>query len=353
MSQYDYDLAVIGGGSAGSTGAKFGVMRNKKVALIERDKLGGTCLNYGCDPTKALLHAAEDLLCRRKSQSLDPTHDLEEKEWQNAMGRVRRLIDSIRGGSHEDAVERQQSRGIDVHLADAAFEDEHTIRLEDKSITAEKILIAPGMRPSVPPVDGLASTGYITNVQAVSLESLPSSLAIIGAGFIGVEFSQIFRRFGVEVTVLEMAPRIMLPADGEITDKLREYLEGEGIQFKLGVEISKVSKQGSQKKITYKCDDEEHSLEVDEILVAAGRRPATDSLELDKAGIEQKRGLIQVSDILQTSQEHIFAAGDVSGYPPFTHVAAPQGKLAVFNAFCQNPIPFNGTAIPAAAFTHP
>ncbi len=347
MVNYAYDLIVIGGGSAGSTAAKFAAKRELKVALIEHDKLGGTCLNYGCDPTKALLNAAQPYKDQKPDEPL-------QEVWSQAVARINVLIDEIRGGSHDDAVQRQTDRGIDVILGQARFTDPHTIQVNEKQITARKILIATGMEPAIPPIDGLENVRYITNREAVQLDSLPESLAIIGGGFIGVEFSQIFRRFGVEVTILELAPRILMKADGEVSAQLQQSLEDEGVQFMLEVEIKSVEQKDREITIKYTKDNEERTLQVESLLIAAGRRPALDALSLEKAGLKTDDGSLVVDDTLQTNVLHIYAAGDVSGYPPFTHVASPQGKMAVFNAFCsEEPMRFDDNAIPAAVFIDP
>jgi pyruvate/2-oxoglutarate dehydrogenase complex dihydrolipoamide dehydrogenase (E3) component len=347
MVSYDYDIIVIGGGSAGSTAAKFAAKRDLKVALIERDKLGGTCLNYGCDPTKAFLHAARNLKDRELQEPL-------QEEWGHVVIRVRELIDEIRGGSHDDAVQRQSNRGIDVILGQARFVDPHTLTVGEKTISAEKILVATGMEPAVPPIDGLDKIKYLTNREAVSLDSLPVSIAIIGGGFIGVEFSQIFRRFGVDVTILELAPRILMKADGEVSDALQQSLEDEGIRFILNTDIQRVDQDKNGIRVSYVKDDKAQSITVESLLVATGRRPALDELSIEKAGLEIEEGSLKVESTLQTNVPHIYAAGDVSGYPPFTHVAAPQGQMAVFNAFCSSePMRFDDTAIPAAVFTDP
>lgn len=353
MDMKTYDLIIIGGGSAGSTAAKTAVRADKQVAMVERDKLGGTCLNYGCDPTKALLHiAGQRHFLLSQNPAVNP--DLQEGlGWSDALERVQGLINAFRGGSHEDAIARQKKRGVDFYSGTGRFLDAHTLEVAEEKLWGDQFIIATGMQAVAPPIQGLEQSGFITNREAVSLKTLPDSLAIIGAGFVGIEFAQMFQRFGVQVSVFDQVGAIVPNADGALSGEIQALLEEEGVCFELNAEILSVQKVGQGKKVAWSQKGDVVSAVFDEVLVAAGRVPAVEGLCLEKAGVEMCKGGVRVNSNLRTTCEHIWAAGDVTGYPPFTHVAAPQGKLAAANAFCQVPETFDAKAIPSCLFTDP
>lgn len=353
MAGRTYDLVVIGGGSAGSTAAKKAAKDGRRVALVERDLLGGTCLNYGCDPTKALLHTAHLLYQARNASPYGIRIPRAELDWNRARARVREVVESIRGGSHEEAIARQQERDIDVYLGDGRFEDPHTVRAGEAMIRGERVLIATGSSAMVPPIDGLEAAGYITNRDAVWLDQLPASVAVLGAGPVGVEFAQMFARFGASVTLVEMTPAILPADDTELSGLLTHYLRQEGITVELGATVERVERHEGRRRLCWQRDSCEQWCEADTVLLAAGRTPNVDGLDLEAAGIEASDGHIDVDETLRTSQPHVWAAGDVLGAYPFTHVASRQGRLACQNSFDDSPEPFDYAAVPWVTYTHP
>jgi len=239
---------------------------------------------------------------------------------------------------------------------EARFLSPHEISVSgyDNTFSAERILVATGSETLIPPIEGLNEAGYITNVEAVSLPTLPRRMAIAGGGAIGIEFAQLFRRFGVEVTVLERGANILDTEDRELADKLCTLLTEEGIKLETNAEVKRVQRNGDCKRLTVQCkEQDQEELEVDELLIAVGRRPAFDSLDLGAAGVETHKKGIVVDQTLRTTVPHIWAAGDVASPYQFTHVASEQGKLAVQNAFSSNPLPFDDRAIPWGIFTYP
>lgn len=206
----------------------------------------------------------------------------------------------------------------------------------------------------MPPIEGLKEAGFITNVEAVSLPKLPRRLAVLGGGPIGIEFAQIFRRFGVEVTVVERSPHILDTEDRELAEMLGKLLGEEGIRLKTGLELTRVRRDNSGKHLALKDKDgKEESLTVDEILVAVGREPALESLDLEVAGVKTGKEGIKVDRHLRTSIAHIWAAGDITGGYQFTHVAYEQGKVAAHNAFAAEPASFDERVIPWVTYTYP
>jgi dihydrolipoamide dehydrogenase len=354
MPKQAYDLLVIGAGAAGSTAASNAAQNGTRVALVERDSIGGTCLNYGCDPTKTLIHIAGMLYRARHADQFGLRISEASFEWDSVISWVHQAINRIRGGTSEEAARELSQKGIDVLKGEAAFVSPHELSVAGTSVYAQRIIIATGGENIIPPIEGLKEVGYITNVEAVSLPRLPKRLAIVGGGAIGIEFAQLFHRFGVEVTVLEHSPALLDNEDRELADTVCTILTREGLRLETHVELQRVQRDPSGKCLTIRCENhEEEQLVVDEILLAIGRRPALASLQLEKAGVKTSKKGIEVDATLRTSVAHIWAAGDVIGGLQFTHVAYEQGKLVAHNAFAQEPQPFENRVIPWVTYTDP
>lgn len=354
MANQEYDLLVIGAGAAGSTAASTAAADGKRVALVERDKIGGTCLNYGCDPTKTLIYIADLLYKAHHAERFGLRIGEANFDWNSVLSWVQQAQNRIRGGTTEEAAASLAQKGIEVLVGEAAFLSPYELSSAGKVFSASQIIIATGDENIVPPIDGLDDIGYITNVQAVSLPTLPRRLAILGGGAIGMEFAQLFHRFGVEVTVLEHGPVLLDKEDRELADELCSLLSNEGLRLETGVELRRVQRDPEGKCLTIRCSErEEEQLVVDEILLAIGRKPSLSALQLEKAGVETSKKGIVVDATLRTSQPHIWAAGDVTGALQFTHVAYEQGKLAAQNAFAQAPQPFDDHVIPWVTYTNP
>ena len=290
MAKNEYDLIVIGAGGAGSTAATTAAAMGKRVALIERDKLGGTCLNYGCDPTKTLLHTAHLLYHAQHASALGLRIPQAEADWPAVQAHVRQVQEIIRGGTPEQARAGIAAQGIDLFMGDAVFTSPYEIRVNGEILRGKRFIIATGTVAFIPDIEGLSETGYITNVEAVSLPELPKRLVVIGGGPIGLEFAQIFSRFGVQVVVLEREKQPLPREDPELAMALCSQLIAEGIRLEFGAEVRcgeierawqtySRSRQGGK--------DEE--LVADQLLVAVGRRPALDTLNLEAAGVQYYR----------------------------------------------------------------
>jgi len=351
-----YDLLVIGAGAAGGSAAHTAAAQEARVIQVERDKIGGTCLNYGCDPTKTLLHIAQELYRARQSTKfgLSLSSSSVSVEWPQVLTYVQGVVTSMRGGDLQQASEQLRQEGIEFIAGEARFLSPHEVVVGDQHITAERAILAVGCQPLVPDIDGLHETGFITNVQAVSLPALPERLAILGGGAIGIEFAQIFQRFGVQVAVLEKHSQILSTEDQELANLLSKLLTHEGIKLLVDVELQQVQKTSEGKQLIYRSAREgEQTMVVDEILVALGRRPALENLGLETIGVKTTNKGIEVDPTLRTSVPHIWAAGDVATSFQFTHVANEQGALAARNAFATQPAPFALRAIPWVTFTDP
>jgi len=354
LAKEEYDLIIIGAGAAGSSAVNTVAKNGKRVALVERNLLGGTCLNYGCDPTKTLLHSAYLLYQAHRANRYGLRIPSATYEWKDVQERVQQVIRDLRGGTLEEAQANLERQGIDVLHGEASFVSPNEVLIAGQSIFAKQIIIATGCETIVPPMKGLKETGFITNVQAVALPALPRRLAVIGGGSIGIEFAQLFHRFGVDVSVLEHGPTILDKEDRELATNLCEMLTEEGIRLKTNTEIKQVQLDGASKKLTLRCDERaEEELIVDEILLAIGRRPFLKSLHLEAAGVQTNEKGVIVNATLRTTVPHIWAAGDVASKYQFTHVASKQGELAAHNAFAREPQSFDDRVIPWVTFTSP
>ena len=351
---YDYDLLVIGAGAAGSTAASTAAQNGMRVALVERDKIGGTCLNYGCDPTKAMIHIAGLLYHARHADQFGLRISEAKVDWTSVLSWVHQVQLRIRGGTSEEAAAQLSQKGIHVLPGEATFVSPHVFTIAGKTISADRIIVAPGSQEVIPPIEGLNEAGFITNVEAVSLPTLPNRLAVVGGGAIGIEFAQMFHRFGVEVTVLERSSIILDKEDREVADTLCSLLEKEGLRLETSAELKCVQRDAQGKCLTIRRGERaEEQLMVDEILLAIGRQPSLAALHLEKAGVKTSKKGIEVDATLRTNVPRIWAAGDVTGGLQFTHVAYEQGKLAAHNAFAQEPQAFDDRVIPWVTFSDP
>lgn len=347
-----FDLIVIGAGGAGSTVAGEAVNRGARVAMMEKWKVGGTCLNVGCDPTKTLVRSAQVLHLARHEERFGIHAENVHANWPAVMDRVERVIDTIRGGDSDKNV---RESGVHLYKGEGHFVSPHEVEVNGEVLWAEKIVIATGANERIPAIDGLAEAGFITNVEAVSLPELPKSMAIVGGGVIGCEFAQIFARFGVDVTILGSSDRLLPREDEALTTRLEAVLRREGIDVQTGVRVKQVTMDGNLKCLTGLLDGKpvEHC-QVEQILVATGRSPVLDPLKLDHAGVEATPKGIPVDDQLRTNVPHIWAVGDATGLYPFTHVADYQARIAEHNAMSgQAPQLADYTAVPWTTFTDP
>ena len=354
MAKVDYDLLVIGAGAAGSSAVTTIEKNGRRVALVERNLLGGTCLNYGCDPTKTLLHVARLLYQANHAGRYGLRIPTAMFEWKDVQAWVQQVIKRLRGGTLEEAHTSLTRQGIDLLHGEATLVAPNEVLIAGRAISATHIIIATGSETVVPPIEGLKEAGYITNIEVVALPTLPHSLAIIGGGTIGIEFAQIFHRFGVKVTVLERGPTILDQEDRELAELLCKLLTEDGIRLETNAELKRVQRDGGRKRLTVRCGQQaEEEMVVDEILIAVGRHPSFESLHLEAVGVKTTSKGIVVDATLRTSVPNIWAAGDVASEYQFTHVASEQGKLAAHNAFARDPQPFDERIIPWATFTNP
>jgi pyruvate/2-oxoglutarate dehydrogenase complex dihydrolipoamide dehydrogenase (E3) component len=346
-----YNLVVIGAGSAGLVAAIGAAGLGAKVALIERHHLGGDCLNVGCVPSKTVIRSAKALGEIARADRLGVYVDGVRVDFGQVMERMRRVRAEL---SAHDSVHRVTKLGIDMYLGDAKFTGKNTIAMNGQTLHFSKAVIATGSRPAAPPIPGLADIGYLTNEKVWDLTILPPRLAVIGAGPIGAELAQAFRRFGSEVTIFDVIPRLLGREDEDAANVIRCIFAAEGINLALGAAIDQVSRQGEAKQITYRLNDVAYTLMVDEILVAAGRLPNLEMLDLEAAGVVYDKRGVEVDDTLRTSNPDIYAAGDVASRFQFTHTADATARMVLQNAlFPGAKKKLSDLIIPWAIYTDP
>lgn len=324
-----FDLVIIGGGVAGLVSASGAARLGARVALVESVSLGGDCLRSGCVPTKRLVRSAKVAsLARRAAEFGIDTAEVR-VDFPRVMELMRKAQAKV--GEH-DSPERFRKMGVELFFGKGQFASPHSFLLNGEEITARKFIISTGSSPAVASIEGLGEA-CLTNETALKLERLPGSLAILGGGPIGIEFSQIFARLGSKVTVFERRDRILPREDKELSDMLIEILASDGIKVELGAGIRSVRRDGGKKIINSSSSGKEASIAVDEVMAAMGRAPNVEGLGLDKAGVAyDRRAGIRVDSRLRTSQPHIYGAGDVAGPFAFTHVAEYQSGIALGNA---------------------
>ncbi len=354
MAHKKYEMIVIGAGAAGSGVASSAAKQGKRVLQIEKDNLGGTCLNYGCDPTKTLLNIAGQLHQALNAEALGLHIPEADFSWPRVQEHLHQVVDQLRGGDFEQGKKQLQESGIDVIRGEAHFVSPKAVMVNGETIEGDSFVICVGSQTVVPSIEGLKETGYLTNVEAIWLSHLPRSMAILGGGANGIEFSQLFHRFNVSITTIDSGPRILDKEDAELAEILQKTLRDEGLRLLTNTQLTKVRRAPEGKILTLKHKDgSEQELVVDEILIASGRAPKIEALNLEAAGVQTEKGAVKVDEHQRTNVPHIWAAGDVTNMLPFTHVASEQGRIAGHNAFSDKLHSFTDLTIPWVMYTDP
>ncbi|MFQ5639731.1 MAG: FAD-containing oxidoreductase [bacterium] len=329
-----FDAIIIGTGQAGPSLAARLAAAGKKTAIIERQKFGGTCVNTGCIPTKTLVASAHAAHIARRAADFGVMID---SPIRVDMKKVKARKDSISGQSNK-GVESwlKNTENLTVYEGHARFEDSNTIRVGDELLQAEKIFINVGSRASVPP--DFEEVDYLTNSSMMEVDFLPQHLVIVGGSYIGLEFGQMYRRFGSEVTIIEMGPRLIQREDEDISASVKEILENEGINFRLNAECISAKKRGDKVVVDVDCESGDRQVEGSHLLLAVGRHPNTNDLGLDKAGVEtDARDYVVVDDQLRTNVPNIWALGDCNGKGAFTHTTYNDYEIVAANLLDKDP----------------
>jgi pyruvate/2-oxoglutarate dehydrogenase complex dihydrolipoamide dehydrogenase (E3) component len=353
MSNYDFDIGILGGGAAGLTVASGASQFGAKTLLVEKEKaLGGDCLHYGCVPSKTLIKTAHVYHTIRNASKYGlPDVMVKPVDFKEVALRIQSVISKIQ---KHDSEERFCSLGVKVEFGDAEFSDEHSITIGGKTYSAKKWLIATGSSPMVPPIEGLDNTSYITNKDIFSLECLPKSMIVIGAGPIAIEMAQSFNRLGTTVSVIQRSGQILSKEDKDMADDVMRVMESEGVTFHLNTAILSTKDLVVGKKVIIKKKDGNTlSLKAEQILVALGRQTNVEGLGLDGISMKYDNKGIPVDSRMRTSHDHVYAAGDVTGKYQFTHAAGYEGGVVLSNAVLHLPKKADYTYLPWCTYADP
>ena len=340
---FNYDLIVVGAGAGGLTSSISARGFGKSVLLIEKDKPGGECTWSGCVPSKGLINIAKEVHCAKKYADFIP-------DTRKALNGVRDAIARVYAHETPEILEEQ---GINYIQGEAKFVDKNTVSVGGNTFKGKNIIIGTGSSPFVPPIEGLDKVSYLTNENLFTLEELPKSMIILGGGAVGVEMAQALSRLGVEVNLVEMMENILFREDQELATILRERLVEEGVHIHIGTKAVKVEGTLDGIKLFTEKDGMAGEIEADSILVAVGRKANVDGLNLEKAEIEYTPKGIVVDKHLQTSNNNVYAVGDVAGPYQFSHMANYQGIIAVQNALTPLNKSVDYTHVTWCTFTEP
>jgi len=342
------DLVIIGGGPGGLVVASVAAQAGLRVTLIEKtEQLGGDCLHAGCVPSKTLIHMAQIAQSARKGVATGLLSAMPGIDFGKAIDQVEQVVDRIQ---QYDDPERFRSYGCEVHFGEARFINPHQVTVDEEIITGRRFVIATGSMPAIPPIPLLEQTGFDTNETIFKRRSLPGHLAVIGGGPVGVELAQAFSRLGSEVTVIEVAERLLLHEDSQTSSLLQHALETEGIRIITDALVSGVRREGDARQIALA---DGRTVECERILIATGRRPVVHGLGLEEAGVAFGRQGIEVDRRLRSSQKHIYAVGDVCGPYHFTHMAEYQAGIALANIVFRTPKKTDYRVVPRVVYTDP
>lgn len=346
-----YHLVVIGAGAGGLVSAIGAASVGARVAIIERYLLGGDCLNVGCVPSKSVIRSSRVVHEIAGAAPYGVTGmGSPRADFGEVMRRMRRMRAQI---SPNDSAQRLTGLGIDVFLGDASFADSRNVTVGGKRLRFKKAVIASGGRPMVPPVPGLEETGYLTNETIFNLTERPQAVLFLGGGPIGSELAQAFRRLGSEVTVVARDPHFLPREDDDAAQVLHRQFEREGIRFYFEAVLDRVERVNGKKRVTVAGKEGPFAVDVDEIVVAAGRTANVETLNLKSAGVTLENGLVKVNDTLRTANRRIYAVGDVCLRLQFTHLSGTTGALVVQNALFRGRKKWTDLVVPWCTYTDP
>ena len=330
MSKYDYNIIVIGAGSGGLVSAYIAAAVKAKVALIEKHKMGGDCLNTGCVPSKALLRSAKMLSYAKRAKEFGFNSATVDFDFANVMERVQKITATV---APHDSVERYSQLGVECLTGEARIVAPQKVEVNGKMLTARSIIVATGARPLVPPIPGLDQIDYLTSDNVWNLRERPQRLVVLGGGPIGAEMAQAFARLGSEVTIIEMAPHLLVREDSEVIELVTQRFRDEGITVLTEHKVKSFSSTDRQKILTCEHDGKDVEISFDRVIVALGRKANVKGFGLEELGVKlSPRKTIEADAFLETNIPNLYVCGDVTGPFQFTHIAAHQAWYASVNA---------------------
>jgi dihydrolipoamide dehydrogenase len=342
------DIVVIGGGPAGYVAAIHAAHLGARVALVEKDRLGGTCLNRGCIPTKALARSAEVLLETRRAKDFGIEADSIRIDFPGIMAHKSRSVSQLVSGVEQ----LMKANKIRVCRGEGRILSPHLVKVHDEEIVTRKVIIATGSESTPLAIPGADLPGVLTTDDILELTELPQSLVVIGGSHVGVEFASIFNTLGTKVTIVKRRPLRLEPVDEEIGRRFAQSLPRQGIEVKIGAAVKAIEKKEAILRVVWDTAEGEQRADGQMVLMATGRAPYTDGLNLSELGIQMDRGAIRVDECLETNIKDVFAVGDVLGENMLAHVASYEGEVAVENALGRSR-QVDYRAVPNCIFTHP
>jgi pyruvate/2-oxoglutarate dehydrogenase complex dihydrolipoamide dehydrogenase (E3) component len=349
-----YDLIVIGSGQCGNPLAAAFFAKGKRVAVIERDAVGGTCVNYGCTPTKTMVASAEVAHLARRAREFGVDTGEVTVDMRAVMERKRGIVAAARGSS-----EKKYRNDIDLLRGTGFFTGPKQVRVQLKEggvrdVTADIVVIDTGLSPALPDVAGIEAVPHLDNVSIMELERLPEHLLVLGGGYVGLEFAQMFRRFGSEVTVIQHGPQLLAGEDADVAEEIASLLREDGIKILLETQVTTASAEGKDIRLIVSGGCETRTIAGSDLLIATGRKPNTDALNLAAAGIAtDERGFIPVNERLETVVPGVFAVGDVNGGPAFTHISYDDFRILKRNLLDGGNRLTTGRQLPYCLFIDP
>jgi len=342
------DIVVIGGGPGGYVAAIHAAHLGAKVALVEKDKLGGTCLNRGCIPTKALVRSAEVLREAKRATDFGLEIPVVNVNFPEIMARKSNVVDKLVSGVEQ----LMKSNKISVYRGTGRILSPQLVKVNDEEITAKKIVIATGSETTLLPIPGLDLPGVLTTDDILELKELPESLVVIGGSHVGVEFASIFNELGTKVTIVKRRPLRLEPVDEEIGRRFAQTLPRRGIEVKIGAAVKAIKRNGTVLKVVWDTPEGEQGVEGQMVLMATGRQPFTEGLGLSELGIRMDGRAIVVNEHLETNVDGVYAIGDVLAKSMTAHVASYEGEVAAENALGR-PRKVDYRAVPSVVYTYP
>ena len=353
---HEYQAIVIGSGQGGNPLCAALAGAGLRTALIERQHVGGTCINEGCTPTKTMVASARVAYLARRGADYGVHAENLRIDMERVRLRKRDIVNSFRNGSQSRL---EKTANLDLIFGEARFTGKKSlaVRLNDggeSELTGEKIFINAGARPSVPPIEGLKKVPFLNSTSIMELDAVPEHLVVLGGGYVGLEFGQMFRRFGSRVTIIQSGPQLLSGEDADVAGEVASILTQDGIDVLLNTKAERVQKEAAQIQVSTRTGDETRTVQGSHLLVAIGRTPNTDSLNVPAAGIAtDKRGFIRVNSKLETSVEGVFALGDIKGGPAFTHISYDDFRILRTNLIEHGDASTKGRMVPYTLFIDP
>ncbi|WP_254538723.1 dihydrolipoyl dehydrogenase [Halomarina litorea] len=349
---HDFDLVVLGGGMAGLPVAMKCAYSGMETALVEQDLLGGTCLNRGCIPTKTMIRSAEVTHLARRGEEFgidiggEVAPDLEA-----IVDRKDRVVESIRQGAYDNVDDNDDLTLIEER---GRFESPHELHVGDRTISAERVVINTGARPTMPPIDGLDDVAVLDSTDMLFLDEVPDSLVVVGGGYVGCEYAQMYHRFGADVTVVQRPDRLLPREEPDVSRVIEDVFVEEGIDVHTGTAVESLDPSGEDIRVEGNGSDGTLDVTASDVLMAVGRTPNTDEIGLDEAGIEtDEDGFVATDDRFATTAEGVYAIGDVSGPPMFTHSARDNADRLSRHLAHGDDVSTEDRVVPWAVFTDP